>query len=139
MAETNTTETKKCKYCQTDIPKKAKVCPNCKRTIKGGPGCLVIFVLMIAFSGIMMSITSPGGSPSPELITMEEYNKIQSGMTYDEVKEIIGSGGELTSTVSANGYTVSIYSWYGNKTTGANANVTFENGKVIGKAQVGLQ
>ena len=24
-------ETKKCKYCQVDIPKKAKICPNCKK------------------------------------------------------------------------------------------------------------
>ena len=132
-------ETKKCKYCQTDIPKKARVCPNCKRTIKVAPGCLIAFFLIVAFFGIMVSMGSPGENQNPELITMEEYSKIQAGMTYDEVKEIVGSGGELTSTVSANGYTISIYSWYGNKTTGANANVTFENGKVIGKAQVGLQ
>ena len=27
-------ETKVCKFCQSEIPKKAKVCPNCKRTLK---------------------------------------------------------------------------------------------------------
>ena len=27
-------ETKKCKYCQSDIPKKAKVCPVCKKKQK---------------------------------------------------------------------------------------------------------
>ena len=26
-------ETKTCKYCQTEIPKKAKICPNCKKKI----------------------------------------------------------------------------------------------------------
>ena len=30
-------ETKKCKYCQSDIPKKAKVCPVCKKK-QGGHG-----------------------------------------------------------------------------------------------------
>lgn len=24
-------ETKKCKYCKTEIPKDAKVCPNCRK------------------------------------------------------------------------------------------------------------
>ncbi len=24
-------ETKKCKYCQSEIDKKAKICPNCKK------------------------------------------------------------------------------------------------------------
>ena len=24
-------ETKVCKHCQTEIPKKAKVCPNCRK------------------------------------------------------------------------------------------------------------
>ena len=39
---------KKCKYCQTEIPKKAKVCPNCKRTLKGG-GCLTFLVGFFLF------------------------------------------------------------------------------------------
>ena len=72
-------------------------------------------------------------------ITLEEYNKIESGMTYDEVKEIIGSDGELLSTSSMNDYTISIYVWYGEGMIGANANVTFTNGKVTGKAQAGLK
>ena len=36
-------ETKKCKYCQSEIDKKAKVCPVCKRSLKGH-GCLVAVV-----------------------------------------------------------------------------------------------
>lgn len=31
-------ETKQCKYCLTEIPKKSKICPNCKK--KQGMGCL---------------------------------------------------------------------------------------------------
>lgn len=41
-------ETKKCKYCQSDIPKKATVCPVCKRkqssTLKVVLICLAVFL-----------------------------------------------------------------------------------------------
>ena len=139
-------KTKKCKYCQTEIPKKAKVCPNCKQTLKSH-GCLVgilIFLILIAV-GIVVAVNMndavqqsiSGVSSNSEYITMEEYNQIQTGMSYDEVKNIVGSEGELSSTSTVAGYTISIYTWYGND-LGANANVTFENDQVIGKAQVGL-
>jgi len=54
--------TKKCKYCQTDIDQKAKICPNCKKDQRGFfakhpiiTGILVLFVIGI--------IASAGGSP----------------------------------------------------------------------------
>lgn len=140
--------TKKCKFCQTDIPKKAKVCPNCKRTLKSN-GCLVSILafIIILGGGIATAInldndiqkSVSGVSDDSEYITMDEYNKIENGMTYDEVKQIIGSEGSLTSTVSSNGTTISMYSWYGNGTAGSNANVTFTNNSVTGKAQLGLK
>lgn len=49
---------KKCKYCQTDIPKKAKVCPNCNKKVKG-KGCLITFlVFFILWGGILVSVIS---------------------------------------------------------------------------------
>ena len=50
MKENN--ETKVCKYCQTEISKKAKVCPNCKRK-QGGIGCLGV-ILIVAFALIFI-------------------------------------------------------------------------------------
>lgn len=49
-------ETKKCKHCQSDIPKKAKVCPNCRKKQKHtGLGVFLIvvgvLVFLIALSG----------------------------------------------------------------------------------------
>lgn len=29
--ENKENEVKKCKHCQSDIPKKAKICPNCRK------------------------------------------------------------------------------------------------------------
>ncbi len=49
-------ETKKCKHCQTEIDKKAKVCPNCRRK-QGGKakfiilGIIVIIVIVAALNG----------------------------------------------------------------------------------------
>lgn len=140
--------TKKCKFCQADIPKKAKVCPNCKRTLKSHGYLISILVFIIIFcGGIAMAINLNNGiqksvsgvSNSSEYITKDEYNQIETGMTYEEVKQIIGSEGSLTSTVTANNTTIEIYTWYGNGTAGSNANVTFTNDSVTGKAQVGLK
>ena len=62
-------------------------------------------------------------------------------MTYEQVKEIIGSEGELVSDVDIGAgeqYHTVVYMWCGNKTTGANANFTFQGNKLVSKAQIGL-
>ncbi len=143
--------TKKCKFCQADIPKKAKVCPNCKRTLKSH-GCLTVLIaLIIVFGGGIAIIfgavgqntaiqrSMSGVSDEDEYITLEEYNSIETGMTYEEVQEIIGSAGTISSQVESNNISVVIVTWYGNGVAGSNANVTFTNNSVTGKAQAGLQ
>lgn len=82
------------------------------------------------------------GNPfSTKGITLSEFNKIQNGMSYQEVVSIIGEEGTVLSSVDLNigyEYAAQIYSWYGNNSV-ANANVTFQGGKVIAKAQLGLK
>lgn len=39
-------ETKVCKHCQSEIPKKAKVCPNCRKK-QGGKLKFVIIALVV--------------------------------------------------------------------------------------------
>ncbi len=72
-------------------------------------------------------------------ITSSEYNKIEIGMTYDEVCGIIGSYGKELSRVSIKGYETVLIMWEGKGPVGANANVTFQNGKVMSKAQLLLE
>ena len=152
----NQPKTKQCKFCRSEIDKKAKVCPVCHRAQSKGKGCLIAaIVTIVVIVGIVLAIVIPiavsvgsgefnpssasSGSANSQYITYAEYKKIQNGMTYDEVVSIIGSGGtELSSSGSGQFYTV-IYMWYGDGITGANANVTFQNGVVIAKAQVGLK
>lgn len=70
--------------------------------------------------------------------TMDKFNQIEIGMTYDEVVDIVGSEGTLMSEAGTGEYKISIYYWY-SVTHLANMNVSFENGVVAGKAQVGLE
>lgn len=75
-------------------------------------------------------------------ISLAEFNKIETGMTYKEVCDIVGGEGTLGSSVDVGigkEYKTEIYQWTGDGVVGANANVTFQGGKVISKAQIGLK
>lgn len=75
-------------------------------------------------------------------ISKDEFNSISTGMTYDEVVEIIGSEGEVMSAVDlgmGEEFKTIMYFWEGEGSLGANANVTFQGGKVTAKAQIGLK
>lgn len=46
-------ETKLCKYCQTEIPMKAKVCPNCRRKQGGIAKWIIIMLVAFLFIGFI--------------------------------------------------------------------------------------
>lgn len=73
-------------------------------------------------------------------ISLEEFNSIENGMTYDQVVEIIGGEGVVQSEVGGEGeqFHTIMYSWDGETGFGANASVTFQGGVVESKAQFGL-
>lgn len=84
-------------------------------------------------SEVKTPINDPG-------ISKTEFAQIQNGMTYDRVKKIIGSEGEMLSEVGQKGkqfYTVT-YEWKGKSGFGSNANFIFQDGKLQSKAQFGL-
>lgn len=96
---------------------------------------VIIFGLLFVFKD--SSFFSLGASK--EKITLAEYNQIEMGMPFEKVRSIVGSDGvELTRTEIA-GYTTFIVVWEGVGDKGANANVTFQNNKVIATAQIGLK
>lgn len=71
-------------------------------------------------------------------ITLAQYNKIEEGMTYDKVVEIVGGDGEAISESGADDAVTVVYIWHG--TDGiSNATITFYNNAVFSKAQTGLQ
>lgn len=72
---------------------------------------------------------------SGPLISKVEYDKIEDGMTYAQVKEIIGSNGKQQSQIGRD----LIYKWDGNGSSDSYANITFQDGKVTFKISFGLK
>lgn len=62
-----TPETKLCKYCKSEIPYDAKVCPHCRK--KQTPnGCLIaIIVIVVLF--ILIGVTGGSSTPSTPTVT----------------------------------------------------------------------
>lgn len=67
-------------------------------------------------------------------VTMEEFQAVQEGMTFEEVSEITGAYLELLSESGG----AQMYMADGVGSLGANANFTFVDGKLYAKAQFGL-
>lgn len=47
----NEQETKLCKHCQSEIPKKAKVCPNCRKKQGGALKWIILAVIVLGLTG----------------------------------------------------------------------------------------
>lgn len=75
------------------------------------------------------------------LITLSIFNKLKTGMTYAEVRDLIGADGELTSSVDIGDYQykTETYTWDGAGDFGANAIIMFQGGGLTSKAQYGLK
>lgn len=69
------------------------------------------------------------------VITFAQYEKIEVGMTFDEVIDILGGEGEALSEAE----NMVVYNYKGVGDTGANAVLAFQGGKLLTKAQSGLE
>src|SRR5690242_11917409 len=76
-------------------------------------------------------------------VTMANYSRLKTGMTYSQVVNILGKEGTELSSSEIAGIKTIMYQWYGDGLTGnvfgANMNVMFQNGKLVQKAQFGLR
>ena len=48
--------TKICKFCQTEIPKKEKICPNCRRTLKSNKFSIVLLIIVLLSMSLNVAI-----------------------------------------------------------------------------------
>lgn len=64
-------ETKKCKYCKTEIPKDAKVCPNCRKKQSGIGKWIIIAIVII----IIIGAVAGGGDDKDKNPQKVEDNK----------------------------------------------------------------
>jgi hypothetical protein len=89
----------------------------------------------------LILIALAGCSAGEGSITKEEFDQIKTGMTYEQVVKIVGSEGVQAAESGdpkSKEYTT-IYDFSGSGEIGANASFTFQGGKLITKAQTGLQ
>ena len=139
-----------CKVCGQPVAKSAKTCPHCGAKLKKS-GWRIFFGTILVFAGIILIAASLAKSPTAnnavsdasekvlsDSVTLENFNKINSSMTYEDVCALFGKEGTLDSEVDVAGIKTQLYHWY-NKTGIANCNVTFQNGYMTAKAQIGLK
>lgn len=81
------------------------------------------------------------GGGSGVKITLDQFNKIQNGMTLEQVIAIVGGEGEIISESGDKGtqlHTV-MYSYQGKGSIGANVSLMFQGNKLQNKSQFGLE
>ena len=71
--------------------------------------------------------------------TLAEFYKLRTGMSYLDVKRIIGCDGEISSQVEMAGINTALVSWQATDRFIGSMNATFQNGRLMAKAQFGLK
>jgi hypothetical protein len=101
--------------------------------------CVVTVAAAVFLAGVfnMDEITEVARGPGSPSVTFANYERIETGMTYDEVAAIFGSPGVRTAQIQVGGAWLEFYSW--KAVEGGNATVTFKNGIVSTKNQNGLR
>ena len=144
-----------CRECGAEVSSKG-ISPKCGKDQRNFfiKHKVVTFILILAVLGAIVgasgsenksnstvSSTTSGVTTEQkqDRLNLEKFNKIETGMSYQDVVNIIGEEGTVLSESEIGNIKSTIYSWYGEGSIGANANVTFQNGKVVSKAQVGLK
>lgn len=135
-----------CKECGKEVSRSAKTCPNCGKKLKSSGlriflGILILLIGIASIASLGENNTSPTSANSTEVqqqkVTLEKFNKLETGMTYKQVVEIIGEDGTLSTESSYGNQSLKVYYWYSSNGI-SNATVSFSNGKLTAKSQIGL-
>ena len=135
-----------CKECGKEVSRRAKICPNCGKKLKSSGlriflGILILLIGIASIASLGEDNTSPTSANSTEVqqqkVTLEKFNKLETGMTYKQVVEIIGEDGTLSTESSYGNQSLKVYYWYSSNGI-SNATVSFSNGKLTAKSQIGL-
>lgn len=93
--------TKICKYCKTEIPKDAKICPNCRKKQKGKLGIVLAVVVVLLVIGAVVGggsndekkakIDNSGASTSKKSTSTDKAKKNATKDKEDGVVKVGGS------------------------------------------------
>ena len=98
-----------------------------------------LLLATIAAATVLVSATAVVAQATTCKVDLAQYQSLSSGMTYSRVTAVLGCEGSELSRVEMGGFKTVVYMWQGNSSAGANMNVMFQNGKLISRAQFGLQ
>jgi hypothetical protein len=102
------------------------------RTICAGIGSLTIVACA------QPAATTPAPAPTPQNgLTTAKCEKLQPGMSYDEVTQILGNPNTRIFNSETPGYHVVTYMWGSDERS--NVKVMFLNDRLLQKVEVGLQ
>lgn len=79
--------TKVCKYCKTEIPYDAKVCPQCRKKLKKGPLSKIIIVLIVfgLFSALFGSDDDADSKPAEDVVQETETQDAEQSEATEEI------------------------------------------------------
>lgn len=109
-------------------------------------GLGIVFLLLVGGCGFMVIVgVVAGGKAAHDVqqqqqantITLAQFNRIQNGMTYQQVVQIIGRQGTVISENSIAGIHNIMYQWEAGFM--ANMSAMFQDGKLIQKSQFGMK
>lgn len=85
-------ETKLCKHCQTEIPKKAKICPNCKKKQGGIAKWIVLVVIGVIVMAAIVGGNGDGEENEPKKVGEVQETPDNSGKQEEEKKTLFKKG-----------------------------------------------
>lgn len=83
MGNSKNAGTKICKHCQSEIPKKAKVCPNCRKKQGGKLKWIIIAIVVIGIIGAAMG----GGGSDDSTAKSDSNSKADTDAKQEETIE----------------------------------------------------
>lgn len=128
-----------CKDCGAEVSSSAKKCPKCgKDRTHPVLRTFLIVILIIGMIGVAFgpsdetNTTETGNSTTTSVVTKENYNKIEKGMTEEQVKAILGEA-ESTSESETPGLGTMVLKHYQEPLTFKAIDVYFLDGNVYMK------
>lgn len=97
--------------------------------------------LRLALAALLLGVSGlPATARSADCrVTRDAYASLKHGTRYSRAVKILGCPGRRVTHMEIGTVQRSTYSWRGTGRTGANLNLSFRNGRLTSKSQLGLR